>query len=590
MDNVEEIYNNQVTDTVVSRIKIIIPIASSLFIVFSPIDFLIYPEYGVFFLKIRILTSVALFSLYIPVMSPKWKKYAVWVAILGVCLVIASMAVMIYLTNGSKSIYYDGYNLTLLALLVLNGFYLLPNLIACVVGLHLYWIPCILKQSEFDLDNFISGNFLLGTTIIFILVMTKFYSIQHYKAYKRSVAVKQSQKDVAETNIKLSRSNKDLENLYQQATEMARRDMLTGLFNQMNFKETLKREFAYSKRYKSPLSIMFIDLDYFKEINDMYGHQAGDKVLKGFANILLTESRSTDTPARYGGDELAVVLPSTNKNQALFIAERLCKSINKLNFQSEGGPERVGASIGVAELGVEDKNSRDFLDRVDRAVYIAKESGRGRVAQDGDEKMIKYNMHVTGESGLPEVLTTLNNLIKIKDKTRNWETIDLTEIIDEMGRKLKFSDKQIADIKIVAILHDAGNIGVPDVILLKTTKLNDSEWDVLKNHAKIGRDLVIKASKGMNSVAEAIYYHHERWDGTGYPEGLKGEDIPVTARIVSVLDAYSAMISKRPYRNPFTKEHALLQIKDCSGSQFDPKIVEVFVESINKFDGHGKNL
>jgi len=393
------------------------------------------------------------------------------------------------------------------------------------------------------------------------------------------------------------RNIKDLERalrLYEEAQQKANTDGLTGLCNHAYFKDQLTREFSAANRYHIPLSVLMIDLDNFKEVNDTHGHQIGDLVLKEVANILKIEARESDLVARYGGDEMVVILPNTDVNGALILAERLRQKLSLMVLKSDKGQKiKVEASIGLTQQKKEDINAAVFLDRVDQALFTAKTRGRDRICLWGKEGMVttKEGDQTRADSqrnGYFDAITALTATIAAKDKYTHWHSKEMADITLKVGKKFGLKGPQLEDLKMASLLHDIGKVGIPDQILLKTGPLDENEWKIIKTHAKQGRDIILQAGN-LKTLAEPVYYHHERWDGTGYPEGLKGEGIPLSARILAVIDAYEAMICDRPYRKALPKETAMAELKANAGTQFDTKVVEVFTQVVQS-EGKAKDI
>ncbi|MDD5526360.1 MAG: diguanylate cyclase [Candidatus Omnitrophica bacterium] len=406
---------------------------------------------------------------------------------------------------------------------------------------------------------------------------------------------KKAEKELELLNEELTRSNKELK-------QMALRDPHTGLYNHRYLIEVLDAEFERSRRYNSPLSLMMIDLDYFRSINDVYGHQFGDKVLRKFAVFLRKTVRQYDIVVRYGGEEFAVLFPGTGRARAIYMAQRLLDDINLQDFGSHKNSIKLKVSVAVASFP-EDKviKSADLIEVTDHMLNKAKECGGNRVYSTLDvsapkplpvlngggvsrmrilqEKLQKLNK--SANQSLIEAIFAFAKTIELKDHYTGTHVERTVHYATSIGSKLRLPREEVLLVRQAAILHDLGKIGVSETILQKSSRLTSLEFEALRRHPKIGAD-IIRPIRLLHGIIPLILYHHERWDGTGYPFGLKGENIPVGARIIAIADVYQALISNRPYRKAFSKAKALQMIKAGAGSQFDPRIVEAFLDVIRE--------
>jgi diguanylate cyclase (GGDEF)-like protein/PAS domain S-box-containing protein len=406
---------------------------------------------------------------------------------------------------------------------------------------------------------------------------------------------KKAERELELLNEELTRSNKELK-------QMALRDPHTGLYNHRYLIEVLNAEFERSRRYNSPLSLMMIDLDYFRSINDVYGHQFGDKVLRKFAVFLKKTVRQYDIVVRYGGEEFAVLFPGTGRAKTISMAQRLLDEISLQDFGSHKNSIKLKVSVAVASFP-EDKviKSSDLIEVTDHVLNKAKECGGNRVYSTLDvsapkplpplngsgvsrmkilqEKLQKLNK--SANQSLIEAIFAFAKTIELKDHYTGTHVERTVHYATEIGSKLRLPREEVLLVRQAAILHDLGKIGVSETILQKSSRLTSLEFEALRRHPKIGAD-IIRPIRLLHGIIPLILYHHERWDGTGYPFGLKGENIPVGARIIAIADVYQALISNRPYRKAFSKAKALQMIKAGAGSQFDSRIVEVFLEVIRE--------
>ena len=535
--------------------------------------------------------------------------------------------------------------------------------------------------------------------------------------------------------------------------ELAVRDELTGLFNRHHLRDELPGIWEMASRYGLNPAILIIDVDHFKLINDNYGHSAGDDAMRTLATIVRQTCRSSDIIARYGGDEIVVVMPDADPGSIGNLVKRMQIAISEHVFDSDSHAFRFTVSIGAASCRKNDgsiTSIEELLTHADEALYTAKRNGRNRAivwsrpeesvevsdASDDDsappvraglpsvmiidddpavlkivkillesEKMavqtfenavsalqafeanpmgydcalIDLNLDdmnglelirrmseknhfivpiiITGDATLDNAVSSLRHgaydfiqkpvqrnqlritlnraleyhrlrleneeyhlnleemvrrksreltkalkrtrdafdftlramtaMLDAREHTTGAHSLRVQEITVMLLQKYNFSEKDIDGIRQGALLHDIGKIGVPDHILLKEGSLTEDEWDTMRQHVNIGFEL-IKTNPDLSAAADIILCHHENYDGTGYPRGLKGDAIPLGARVFSLVDAYDAMRSTRPYRQGISREAALDEVKKHSGTQFDPAVVNMFLDSIEDIELIGK--
>ncbi|QEK11245.1 diguanylate cyclase [Crassaminicella thermophila] len=372
-------------------------------------------------------------------------------------------------------------------------------------------------------------------------------------------------------------------------SQLANMDELTGVYNHRFFQEALSEKIEVSKNKKTSVALLFIDIDYFKYYNDLYGHQAGDKVLEKIGDILKNLIRKEDIVARYGGEEFAIILPNTKEEQALNIAEKIRSTIEKIEFEGEENlpNKKLTVSVGVSDFPNKAKSKEELIKASDDALYRAKFFNKNRV-ETYHSVLEELKKDIQQEHiDLISSVKTLISVINAKDRYTYGHTervvIYCKMLADRLG--LREEDKKI--LRYGAYLHDIGKIEIGKDILNKKMPLTDEEWKLLKKHPENGAE-IIRAVDSLKDVIPLIFYHHERYDGNGYPKGLKGEEIPYLARILTVADSFDAMTSNRPYQSRKSFEDAIEELRRCSKSQFDPKIVDVFIEiiekNIDKFD------
>ena len=364
---------------------------------------------------------------------------------------------------------------------------------------------------------------------------------------------------------------------------LANKDGLTGIYNHRYFYNALHKEINKAMQNQSKVSMIFIDIDYFKQYNDLYGHQQGDNVLKKVGEILKETTRDDDIVARYGGEEFSVILPDTCEDEVVVIAENIRKNIEKEYFYGqENQPNgNLTISIGVSVFPDKAKNDIELIKSADDALYRAKLFNKNRVERYASIlEELKDCIDKEEEEALTSV-RTLISLINAKDRYTFGHSERVVFYSRMLAKKLNFSKRQTMILIYAAYMHDIGKMNIGKDILMKTTPLTDEEWEILKRHPQDSVD-IISPIKELKYVEPIILHHHERYDGTGYPDGLKGEDIPYIARMLAVVDSFDAMTSNRPYKNKKTYVQAIKEIERCSGTQFDPCIAKVFIEVIKE--------
>ncbi len=537
------------------------------------------------------------------------------------------------------------------------------------------------------------------------------------------------------------------EALLSQYQEMATRDVMTGLFNRLGFEQEMGTVWNLSRRHNFPVGLLMVDLDHFKSVNDTYGHETGDVVLKEYADIMRAGVREGDTVCRYAGDEIVVILPWADREQAHRIGERLCLAVAEHTFCAGKNDLKLTVSIGVGSAGAALTDTFALLvNRADQALYRAKQEGRNRVqsmirpsadspadasveaapdepvesykpcvlvvddesgirnllrrilerdgcrvwtASDfsgglnafeerkGQMDMALVDLDLKGENGMdliermretdplmPAVVITglasmeraieamrvgacdfigkpfkpqeitmlvqramkqrrlmlenrryeehlesmvkhrghslakaLNDqkvtmhhmlesmamLLDVRERNTGEHSRRVTQMAVTLAEEMELGAEEVEDIRKGAMLHDIGKIAIPDTILLKSGPLTEEEWVTMKTHAQIGHD-ILATSPSLAAAAEIVLSHQEKYDGSGYPRGLKGNEIALGARIFSVVDAYDAMRSKRPYSASLAPEFAREELLRHAGTQFDPLVVDTFLRCQDKLE------
>lgn len=364
---------------------------------------------------------------------------------------------------------------------------------------------------------------------------------------------------------------------------LANEDGLTEVYNHRFFHEALREKMILHEKDKKPISLIFIDIDHFKHYNDLYGHQKGDSVLKIIGSILKENVREKDIVARYGGEEFAVILPDTLEDKAIEIAENIRHKIEETYFEGEENQPKgkITASMGVSTFPDKAENDVELIKSADDALYRAKFFNKNRVETyhsilDELKKDIE-DRHID----LVTSIKTLISVINAKDRYTYGHVERVVVYSRLLADKLNLCDEDKKKLVYGAYMHDIGKINIGEEILNKKMPLDDEEWEILKQHSANGVE-IIKPVESLMYIAPLILHHHERYDGRGYPDKLKGEGIPYLARILTVVDSFDAMTSNRPYSKIKTHDEAIYELRRCKGSQFDPDIAEAFIEVIEE--------
>ncbi|MGE5626634.1 MAG: FIST N-terminal domain-containing protein [Solirubrobacterales bacterium] len=374
---------------------------------------------------------------------------------------------------------------------------------------------------------------------------------------KKVIAEKDQQ--LEETTSALKEFNKMLEDEIAERTKregvisyLSYHDKLTGLYNRRFYEEEIKK---IDNKRNLPISIIMGDVNNLKLVNDVFGHEKGDelliKVSKGIQHIC----RKNDCAARWGGDEFVILLPKTSSEEA----EDIVKRINAQYFKEQVGNIQVSVSFGWETKKNPEDDIMKILKRAENYMY--------------EHKIIE------SKALKNKVIGIINNTLFEKNKLEEQHSKRVGELCQKLGAAIGLTEVETIELKTAGVLHDIGKIVLEDKLLMKAEKLNEQEWNAIKCHSDTGYQIV-NSCFNLQDLANGILSHHERWDGKGYPTGLKGDEIPLTARIIALADSYDSMISDKPYRKALSKEEAIAEIRDNAGTQFEPEIAKIFIEKV----------
>ena len=368
----------------------------------------------------------------------------------------------------------------------------------------------------------------------------------------------------------------------EETERMAVTDGLTGLYNHKEFQKRLAEEVERGTRYGKEFALLMMDIDHFKIFNDTHGHPVGDAILKEIVKITKKCIRTVDIAARYGGEEFAIILPETNAEGAKTVAERIRQSISDSPFQTPGGHlAHLSVSIGISLFPADASKREELIVAADEALYFAKNGGRNRICPYSEtlKSAIEKDRGVLEEILRDPKMKTIRDLaaaIDAKSPYTRGHTEGVIQYALLLADGLNLTSEEKESLQIASLLHNIGTVGIPDTLLNKPGPLSDEEKKIIQSHPGLAQ-MLIEGSLKLESVLPAVLYHHERYDGQGYPNGLQGEEIPFLARVLGVAEAYHAMISVRSYRPKLSPEEAIDELKRNAGTQFDPRVVEIFI-------------
>jgi len=330
-------------------------------------------------------------------------------------------------------------------------------------------------------------------------------------------------------------------------------DKLTGLYNRLYFEEEIKR---LDTERQLPISIIMGDVNGLKLVNDAFGHQEGDKLLTRIAVILRESCRKEDVIARLGGDEFAIFLPRTSYKFTMEIVERIKTACSQASYD----PVQLSIALGAVTKDDPNQETQDIL-------------------KEAEERMYRSKL-LESKSVRASIISSLRRTLFEKSHETEEHTNRIQQLSLQIGRAFGLSDSELDDLALLATLHDIGKIAIPEGIIIKPGDLSPEEWELIWKHPEIGYRIA-GSSPELAPIAEAILAHHEWWNGSGYPRGLKGEEIPLISRIIALVDAYDVMTHGRPYKEAVGKEASLQELNRKAGTQFDPVLTELFIKLVS---------
>ncbi|MDR3708359.1 MAG: diguanylate cyclase [Capsulimonadaceae bacterium] len=373
------------------------------------------------------------------------------------------------------------------------------------------------------------------------------------------------------------------------AAELVQRDAVTGVLNHCALQHQFADLVTHANEAHEPLAAILLDINNFTLFNNTYGHQAGDTLLSTVAGVLVEHTDPSMCVGRYGSDEFLIIIPGATTARAIELAIGLRNRVATLSVQSGDDPWQipVSLSMGVASLPDDANNRHELMAIIHRNLFSAKALPDNIASSSGFRRRNRELRDQDTFSTLDAIVTAIDN----KDSYTRNHSEDVTEYAIWIAEKLDLDEETRKVLRIGGLMHDVGKIGIPAEIIAKPGRLTEAEYDVMKTHTHLGW-LIVKAIPGMEMVLDAIRSHHERWDGKGYPDGLRRDQVPIVGRILAVADAFSAMTTDRPYRKGMDLDQACAEVRANIGTQFDPEVANAFLEALaeRRNDGERSSL
>lgn len=511
------------------------------------------------------------------------------------------IAMMISIQSLHNPVFLFSFWPTLLILLVTAQLFLPawgPILLGIIVSGFMSWSILVERQSQIATLMPAPGDRLQSLITIYMIIfsVTTFCAIATATT-KKAVIQADRAVEIEQAHLALAEAYTGLETAHATIQKQALTDALTGLPNHRALMDQLAKEFDRAHRYYRPFSLLFFDADRFKHVNDTYGHGAGDAVLYQIGERAGSILRGGDTLGRFGGEEFVALLPEADTSEASTVAERIRATIAARPMANaevaEGIPMSV--SIGIATYPIDGDGEKDLLQQADDAMYLAKQLGRnqvrtaleGRQASADPDLMLLLQEAEQGETlerqgqnpeqikegYILKMISSLMFLVEQRDPAMNEHSHRVCDLATAIAQELALEPREIFRIGTAALLHDIGKVGLPDALLRKAGQFSVKERELLREHPHLGAQ-ILQTNPFLHDLMPAVLHHHERWDGTGYPQQLAGEHIPLAARIIAVAESYDVMLREHSYQVSHTPQQVLEELQRGIGTQFDPMIVQ----------------
>jgi diguanylate cyclase (GGDEF)-like protein/putative nucleotidyltransferase with HDIG domain len=373
--------------------------------------------------------------------------------------------------------------------------------------------------------------------------------------------------------------------LHKKVEDESRIDGLTRIYTRQYLETLLEDQVKRGVRYGECFATLMVDIDRFKSINDVHGHEVGDQVIKKVVGVLEDEVRETDYLGRWGGEEFLIILSHVGWEEAVTISERIRLQVAALSFMEVCGAELpITVCVGVACYPDHSESSDGLVRCADNAMRFAKRSGRNRTqlfSEDMDNMPTEYSRNEINWTTGMETIRALAAALDAKDSYTASHSEAVKMLSVKIAEQMHLNEEHRDILERAGLLHDIGKVAIPDSLLNKPGVLNHDEWAIIREHPRMGV-LILKEAPQLAPIIPVVLHHHENFDGTGYPQGIAGQNIPMLSRILRVADTFMAMVSTRPYRKALSPEEAWHSIEQASGRLFDPVIVEALAKTLSE--------
>ena len=382
-----------------------------------------------------------------------------------------------------------------------------------------------------------------------------------------------------------------------QANERLRRqslvDDMTGVFNYRYCMDRLEREIAQAQWSEQCCGVLVLDVDQFKSFNDTHGHLAGDDALRRLASFLQNNVRAADVVTRFGGEEFVVIAPETDPAELGVLANRLCRAVaaEPIAPRRDYMDSVLTVSIGASVYPVWARNISELIEQADQALHYAKQLGGDRAELYKDIPSPTMVGH-SEDTAVLAAVNTLMRIMSVRDGYTYGHSRRVMRNCEEIAKAMGLDEKSMRTLQWAALVHDVGKIHIRRSVLLKPGFFSEEDWEQMRQHPEVSAHIIEPIVERLGEVVEAVRAHHERYDGSGYPHGVSGRDIPIAARVLAVADAIDAMSSDRPYRGRLGADKIISELEEGRGSQFDPEVVDVAIGVIshNQYEGAGREM